>query len=99
MFVEMALLRASHNGGVLFDYYDGLAPVHLANISDREITGQRFPLWGINSATGEWNKKSGFTTAWAVPRQTISGKWAAPCMDPSDPAGLPEPEWPQPLVE
>jgi hypothetical protein len=95
-FAQMARERAQVNAGVLFDYTNGKRPVDLNTLPDGQITGQRFPLWGKNEATGEWNTEDGFTTAWAEPRETIDGQWAAPCRNPDDPNGQPEPEWPTP---
>jgi hypothetical protein len=94
-FAQMARGRAATNSGILFDYSNGRRQVDLNTLPDSQITGARFPLWGRNAKTGEWNSEDGFITAWAEPRETAIGEWAAPCREPNDPHGHPEPEWPE----
>jgi hypothetical protein len=94
-FVAMAQAKAATNNGILYDYTNNRAPVDVTALPDADITGDRFPLWGKNAATHQWNEDSGFTVAWAQPRETAGGEWAAPCRDPNDPGGVPEPEWPE----
>jgi hypothetical protein len=36
---------------------------------------RRFPVFGVNAATGVTNTESGYTTAWAIPQVTGQGKW------------------------
>jgi hypothetical protein len=93
-FAQMARERAALNNDELFDYTDGKRPVNVRTLPDAQITGARFPLWGKNAAAGAWNTESGFTTAWAEPRETADGQWAVQARDPSDPEGQPEPAWP-----
>jgi hypothetical protein len=93
-FAQMARERAATNNGALFDYSDGKRSVNVNNLPDAQVTGARFPLWGRNAATNEWNTEFGFTTAWDEPRETAAGEWAAPCRVVDDPDGVPEPEWP-----
>jgi len=94
-FAAMARQHAQVNNGVLFDYSNGRRPVDIRPLPDQAITGARFPLWGRNAASGQWNTEFGFTTAWAIPQETADGRWAAPCRDPNDPNGQPEPAWPE----
>jgi hypothetical protein len=95
-FAQMARERANINDGILFDHHNNLQPVNVTAFPDSEITGNRFPLWGRNAVTHQWVSTEGFTTAWAEPRETIDGQWAAPCRNADDPDGQPEPEWPTP---
>ena len=90
----MARERSTLNNGHLNDATNGNASVDVTVLDDAAITPDRFPLWGQRS--GQWNTIDGFTTAWAIPRETAAGEWAAPCRDPDDPAGQPEPAWPDP---
>lgn len=93
-FVALARRRAVESAGVLWDFMQGRRPVNVAQLPDAAITATRFPLMGRNAATGRWNTTSGFTTAWATAQPTADGRWAAPCLDPNDPNGQPEPAWP-----
>jgi hypothetical protein len=90
----LARTRAAANGNVLWDYSNGRRPVNISTLPDQAITPARFPLLGRNQATGKINMDSGWTTAWAEPRETADGQWAAPCVNPDDPNGQPEPAWP-----
>lgn len=36
---------------------------------------RRFPIFGANASTGVKSTTDGYTTAWAIPAQTVQGKW------------------------
>lgn len=94
-FATMVRDRAAGYGGMLNDFgAPGRPPVDVTVLADADLTGDRFPLLGMRA--GEWQWDDGHTTAWAEPRQTADGNWAAPCLDPNDPDGQPEPAWPDP---
>lgn len=80
----------------LDDHWNLPGKVRVPDLPDAQINGSRFPLYGRNQATGAWNATSGYTTAWAEPRQTADGDWAAQAIDPADPLAVPEPTWPDP---
>lgn len=42
------------------------------------VEKRRFPVFGINAATGEKNVDNGYTTSWGIPKKTISGFWVYP---------------------
>lgn len=80
-----------------------------ANLSEEELTeyevdNRRFPIFGVNAASLAKNTESGFTTAWATPRQRVDGHWVFPSpgpafldgvvfhsVEPFDPAWFPAP--------
>lgn len=76
------------------DHWDLPKRARIPDLPDSALTGGRFPIYGRNQATGLFNTVSSFTRAWAEPRETADGRWAAPCLDPTDPEGVPEPSWP-----
>ena len=80
----------------LVDHWDLPNRARIPDLPDSALVGSRFPLYGRNAASGAWNTTSGYTSAWAIPRETAAGDWAAECRDPQDPAGQPEPTWPDP---
>lgn len=43
-----------------------------------EADNRRFPVFGVNVATQIKNVQDGYTTAWAVARETVDGKWVFP---------------------
>lgn len=93
-FAAMVRDRADEYGGVLNDFAAALTPTDVTVLDDADLTPDRFPLLGMRS--GEWQWVDGHTTAWAEPRETAAGTWAAPCRDDNDPDGQPEPVWPDP---
>ena len=36
---------------------------------------RHFPVFGVNAATGIKDSEQGYTTAWAVEQETVSGTW------------------------
>ena len=36
---------------------------------------RRFPVFGVNAATGVKDSKNGYTIAWAVAQATLQGRW------------------------
>jgi len=36
---------------------------------------RHFPVFGVNAATGIKDSEHGYTTAWAVAQETVSGSW------------------------
>lgn len=94
VWVTMVRRHASAHGGRLLDFGAGLVAVEVDALPDEELTAYRFPLLG--KRMGEWVLDGGFTTAWATPQVTADGRWAAPCFDPADVDGQPEPAWPMP---
>lgn len=46
--------------------------------ADYDTANRRFPVFGINAATGVKNAEQGYTTAWAEPQQTSQGQWVFP---------------------
>jgi len=39
---------------------------------------RNYPVFGVNAATQVKNVQDGYTTAWAVARETVDGKWVFP---------------------
>lgn len=39
---------------------------------------RRFPVFGLNAATGIKEQAQGYTTAWSAPQQTAQGDWVIP---------------------
>lgn len=95
MFVSMVRARAATmTRQELHDHWNLPTKARIPELPDHVITGSRFPLYGRNQLTREWNTTAGFTTAWDKPRETANGQWAAQALDPDDPDAVPEPEWP-----
>lgn len=68
-----------------------------------EASNRRFPVFGVNAASGIKETKQGYTTAWAEALQTVQGTWVFPkpddalmagvegfTVEPYDPAWFPE---------
>jgi len=36
---------------------------------------RHYPIFGVSAATGVKNAETGYTTAWAVAKETVGGKW------------------------
>ena len=58
---------------------NGLAPEQAVKV---DASFRHFPIFGTNAATQDKNLSTGYTTAWAVARETAQGKWVFP--KPSD---------------
>ena len=39
---------------------------------------RRFPVFGVNAATGIKEQEQGYTIAWSAPQQTLQGDWVIP---------------------
>lgn len=58
---------------------DVLTPAEMVGV---DAGARHYPIFGTNAATGVKNAKTGYTTAWAVAKETVGGKWVFP--KPSD---------------
>lgn len=58
---------------------DDLTP---AEMVQTDADTRHYPIFGVNAATGVKNAETGYTTAWAVAKETVGGKWVFP--KPSD---------------
>lgn len=92
-----ALVRA-HAAGLtnqeMDDHWNLPTKARIPDLPDEQLVGSRFPIYGRDGATGQFNTSSGFTTAWATPRLTAAGTWAVVAYDQADPLAVPEPAWP-----
>jgi len=51
---------------------DDLTPAEMVGVG---ADARHYPIFGVNAATGVKNAKTGYTTAWAVAKDTVGGKW------------------------
>ena len=51
---------------------DDLTPDEAVQIDAED---RRFPVFGVNAATGVKDAQQGYTTAWASAQETVQGKW------------------------
>ncbi len=42
---------------------------------EQDAQNRFYPIFGVNAASGQKDATDGYTVAWAVPRETIQGKW------------------------
>jgi len=83
--------RAANNNGVLDDWHNGRAPAPIAPLPDAELTGDRFPLYAVNAATGQMEIERGHTTAYTAPQQIADGRWVIQSPDGSGEEA--QPKW------
>ena len=83
--------RAAANDGVLDDWHNDRAPASIAPLADADLTGDRFPLYAVNAATGQIEIERGHTTAYALLQQIADGRWVIPSPDETGEDG--QPEW------
>lgn len=58
---------------------DVLTPAEMVGV---DAGTRHYPIFGTNAATGVKNAETGYTTAWAVAKETVGGKWVF--LKPSD---------------
>jgi hypothetical protein len=91
IFAGILKARAQEFGGSLEDWSNGRTPVEITSIPDSELTGERFPLYPKNAATGQWESEIGHTLSWAQPIQITDGRFVIPSYDGT---GIdPDPSW------
>jgi len=54
---------------------DTLTPEQAIEVNAHD---RNYPVFGVNAATQVKNVQDGYTTAWAVARETVDGKWVFP---------------------
>lgn len=54
---------------------DDLSPDEAVQVSAGD---RHYPVFGINAASLRKDDKQGYTTAWAVARETLQGQWVFP---------------------
>lgn len=74
--------RAVLNNGQLDDWEGSpITPVPITELSNTDLSGQRFPLYGQRASNMLWITEYGHTTAWAIPVQISDGRWVFPSPD------------------
>lgn len=51
---------------------DDLTPAEMVGV---DAGTRHYPIFGVSAATGVKNAETGYTTAWAVAKETVGGKW------------------------
>ena len=89
--------RAVLNNGQLDDWEVlPITPVPITELSDTDLSGQRFPLYGQRASDMLWITEYGHTTAWAAPIQINDGRWVFP--SPDEDGEVPGNDWwPEPI--
>lgn len=68
--------RAARNDGSLHDWSTSpVQPILIADLSESELRGDRFPLYGQRASDLLFITEYGHTTAWATPQQIADGRW------------------------
>jgi hypothetical protein len=91
LYADAVRTRADEFDGVLDDWNNGRAKASVDNLPESQIDGDRFPLYGKNAATSEWEAEHGHTKAWAIPVQITDGRWVF--QSPDDEGVEAEPDW------
>jgi hypothetical protein len=91
IYADAIRARAGELDDMIDDWNNGRAKTSVTNLPDAQIDGDRFPLYGKNAATSEWEIEQGHTKAWAIPVQISDGRWVFP--SPDDEGDEAAPDW------
>lgn len=84
--------RASENNGKLDDWSNSpIKPVSIELITNENLQGNRFPLYGKRANDYVFITEFGHTTAWATPRQISDGRWVI--VSPDETGVDAQPDW------
>jgi hypothetical protein len=81
IYADIIHARAAEFDGLLDDWNNERTKTAVHGLPGDQINGDRFPLYGKNAATNEWETEHGHTKAWAVPVQINDGRWVFPSPD------------------